>query len=172
MPIRQNRRMDERARRVSTLKRLVEEAGGAAALSRKHPGIDPSYVSQLLNGHRAFGERAARAMEERLGLERGELDREAAGKKSAPRQAREPSLTADEYEILSLWRVLFEDQRTEALTKMRAEAEKARRIEAELRKRNLDKAVPDGEVAKHLPPRPAQRELPIPAPAAKRPGKR
>lgn len=164
--------MDGRARRVDALRRLVAEAGGAAALARTHPGIDPSYISQLLTGHRAFGERAARTMEERLGLQEGELDREDVPKKPTAKQPREPSLTADEYELLSLWRVLFEEQRAELLAKMRVEAEKARRIEAELRKRHLDKAVPDGEVAKHLPPRPAQRELPIPHPAPKRPGKR
>lgn len=170
MPFRQNRRMDERDRRVRALRRLVDEAGGAAALARRHPGIDPSYVSQLLNGHRAFGERAARAMEDRLGLAHGALDLDDSGKQSAVQVAREPSLTADEYEIVSLWRMLLEEQRVETLAKMRAEADKVRRIAAELRKRNLDRAVPDGEVAKHLPPRPAQRELPIPT--TKRPGKR
>lgn len=64
----------EPAIRVQNLRRLVEQAGGPASFSRKHLGIDPTYVSQLLNGHRNFGERAARNMEDKMGVDRGFLD--------------------------------------------------------------------------------------------------
>lgn len=49
--------------RVNNLKRFVEAQGGAASLSRRHEGIDASYLSQLINGHRPFGEKSARNIE-------------------------------------------------------------------------------------------------------------
>jgi hypothetical protein len=66
--------MEERSTRVENLKALVSAAGGIAAFARTHPGVDPTYVSQLINGHRNFGERAARNMETKIGLARGSLD--------------------------------------------------------------------------------------------------
>jgi hypothetical protein len=66
-------------------------------------------------------------------------------------------------EVARLWRTLFEEQRAEILAKMRTEAERAERIIEEMKRRKLYDAVPDHEVAKHLPATPAQRELPIPA---------
>lgn len=36
-------------------------------------GLDASYLSQLLNGHRRLGERAAANLEEKIGLSRGVL---------------------------------------------------------------------------------------------------
>lgn len=56
------------------LRALVESAGGPAEFARTYSQpsadkpIDPSYVSQILNGHRAFGERARRKMAIRAGL--------------------------------------------------------------------------------------------------------
>lgn len=67
--------------RVARLKELVEKAGGIADFVRQYRNeaadkpIDPAHVSQLLGGHRQFGEKAARAMEERAGLESGYFDR-------------------------------------------------------------------------------------------------
>lgn len=49
--------------RVDNLKRFVTEQGGAAALARKYEEIDASYISQLINGHRPFGEKSARNIE-------------------------------------------------------------------------------------------------------------
>lgn len=66
--------MEERNIRVANLKRLVAAAGGTASFVRLHPGVDPTYVSQLINGHRSFGERSARNMEIKIGLDRGSLD--------------------------------------------------------------------------------------------------
>lgn len=63
-----------RAARLAALRRMVEAADGPASFARQHPGVDPTYVSQLLNGHRAFGDRAARNMESRIGLPAGSLD--------------------------------------------------------------------------------------------------
>lgn len=60
--------METREIRVANLRRIVDQAGGPAAFSRLHPGVDPTYISQILNGHRAFGERAARNMEKKLDL--------------------------------------------------------------------------------------------------------
>lgn len=59
------------------LRRLADFIGqneSVAALARKYPKVDPSYISQLLSGERGFGDRAARNMEERCGLPEGYFD--------------------------------------------------------------------------------------------------
>ena len=60
--------------RVDRLKGLIGELS-IAAFCRKFEKIDATYISQILNGHRNFGEKAARTMEERLGLPVGWFDR-------------------------------------------------------------------------------------------------
>lgn len=63
--------------RVAILRKLVVESGGPSAFSRKYSQksadkpIDETYVSQILNGHRSFGETASRNMERRAGLPDG-----------------------------------------------------------------------------------------------------
>ena len=60
--------------RKKKLQALVDDAGTIAAFCRKNFSknadnpINPSYVSQLLNGTRNFGEDAARNMETQLGF--------------------------------------------------------------------------------------------------------
>ncbi|MDA8095290.1 MAG: S24 family peptidase [Betaproteobacteria bacterium] len=60
--------------RVAKLRRLVDEAGGPAAFAKRYSQrdadkpIDETYVSQILNGHRTFGEKAALNMARRAGL--------------------------------------------------------------------------------------------------------
>ena len=68
--------METQKKRVEKLRVLVEKAGGIAAFVRQYNGIDPTYISQLLNGHRSFGERAARNMESKIGVEQGWFDNE------------------------------------------------------------------------------------------------
>lgn len=70
--------MEIRKLRIDNLRALVEKEGSIAAFSRKHDKVDPTYISQLLNGHRSFGEKAARNMESRIGLPVGYLDAGAA----------------------------------------------------------------------------------------------
>lgn len=133
--------------------------------------ISYAQLGQWLSGVRNMTEASARKIERALQLPSGFMDQaptDATG--TTTLRVGEPS--ADEYEIIALWRVLFEDQRTALLATLRTEAERAGRIAEELRKRNLANAVPDGEVAKHLPPRPPQRELPIGGPPPKKPGKK
>lgn len=66
--------MDKNEIRIKKLGALVEKAGGPAAFARKYSiatadkPIDDSYVSQLLNGHRNFGEKASERMAKRAGL--------------------------------------------------------------------------------------------------------
>lgn len=67
--------METKEIRVQKLRELVEQAGGIAAFARRNNGVDPTYVSQLLNGHRSFGEKAARNMEQKVGLHYGYFDR-------------------------------------------------------------------------------------------------
>lgn len=66
--------METQRKRTEKLRALVTKAGGIAAFTRQHNGIDPTYISQLLNGHRSFGERAARNMEAKIGVKPGWFD--------------------------------------------------------------------------------------------------
>ena len=66
--------METQRKRTEKLRSLVTHAGGIAAFARQHNGIDPTYISQLLNGHRSFGERAARNMEAKIGVKPGWFD--------------------------------------------------------------------------------------------------
>ena len=56
------------SRRIRRLRALVGLSGGPAEFCRQHPDIDASYVSQILNGHRAFRDRASLNMARRAGL--------------------------------------------------------------------------------------------------------
>ncbi|TXD63492.1 hypothetical protein FUT88_02270 [Ralstonia sp. TCR112] len=66
--------MDLRARRVEKLRQMVNDAGGPAAFARLHKGVNPTYVSQLLNGAAPFGDRAVEKMEKLIGLPAGTFD--------------------------------------------------------------------------------------------------
>jgi SOS-response transcriptional repressor LexA len=65
--------------RVARLERLIAngqptlQKGQIASFARRHD-LDPNYVWQLLNGVRSFGEKAARKMENQIGLPRKWLD--------------------------------------------------------------------------------------------------
>ena len=54
--------------RVEKLKSFVQEKGGPAAVARKFNDVDASYLSQLINGHRPFGEKSARNLENKFSL--------------------------------------------------------------------------------------------------------
>lgn len=60
--------------RVEILRKIVESAGGPAEFSRKYSrqdadkAIDATYVSQIINGHRAFGDKARLNMARRAGF--------------------------------------------------------------------------------------------------------
>ena len=60
--------------RKLALKRLINASGNSVADFCRSHDLDPSYISQLLNGHRNIGEKAARKIEEKAGLETGFLD--------------------------------------------------------------------------------------------------
>ena len=64
--------------RIENLKALVKKEGGAASLARRFD-VDASYISQLINGHRGFGEKSARSIEEKLKLKSGWLDNNGEG---------------------------------------------------------------------------------------------
>jgi hypothetical protein len=54
--------------RVERLKAFVQDEGGPAAVARKFNDVDASYLSQLINGHRPFGEKSARNLESKFSL--------------------------------------------------------------------------------------------------------
>lgn len=69
--------MDKDTYRLNRLRKLVDDAGGPAKFARlsrsidPNNPIDPTHVSQVLNGHRSFKETAVRNMEIRAGLPPG-----------------------------------------------------------------------------------------------------
>lgn len=59
--------------RKSRLKQLVSDAESISAFARKY-GFDPTYISQMLHGHRNIGEKTARKIEQATGKPLGWLD--------------------------------------------------------------------------------------------------
>lgn len=114
-------------KRRDRLKALVENFGGPAAFARNNSQanadkpIDATYVSQLCQGHRAFGEKAARAMELRAGLPYGYFDSDAETSPLSYRVSDRPpapyidtgkvAVSADEVKLLSAWRKASPDLR-------------------------------------------------------------
>ena len=66
--------MDINALRVKNLRALVDACGGLTELARRLHLSGPSYLSQMLGGHRPIGEKAARKMELQMDLPAGWLD--------------------------------------------------------------------------------------------------
>lgn len=59
---------------VEILRELVKSSGGPALFAKKMSAdkddpIDPTFVSQILNGHRSFGDKARKNMAKRAGLQ-------------------------------------------------------------------------------------------------------
>lgn len=69
--------IDIQAVRRANLILLIDESGGQRALAAKGEDINSTYLSQLVRGKRPIGERAARSLEQKLGLEQNwfEIDR-------------------------------------------------------------------------------------------------
>lgn len=63
--------MDIYQQRIATLKALIGDSS-LKDFSDRHD-LDPSYLSQILNGHRNMGERAAANLEKKIGLPPGAL---------------------------------------------------------------------------------------------------
>lgn len=74
--------MDMNKLRVEALRRVM---GGLtqAEFAERHD-LNASYISQILSGHRSFGERAASNMEKKIGLTAGTLSRPPLGDAEGP----------------------------------------------------------------------------------------
>jgi SOS-response transcriptional repressor LexA len=66
--------MNINAIRLNALRREISHFPTLAAFAR-HYSLDSTYISQLLNGHRNLGEKAARNLEAKLGRPTGSMDR-------------------------------------------------------------------------------------------------
>ena len=66
--------MDMNTIRLDALRREIRNFPTLAAFAR-HYGLDSTYLSQLLNGHRNLGEKAARNLEAKLGWAPHSMDR-------------------------------------------------------------------------------------------------
>lgn len=72
--------MDKIALRRRNLRTAIDAANKKLGLRSdvafcEHFDLNPSHISQLINGHGSFGERAARNLEKKIGLEDGLLDK-------------------------------------------------------------------------------------------------
>lgn len=92
--------MDINQQRVNALKAVM--AGASQKDFANQHGLDASYLSQILNGHRNLGEKAAANLEEKIGLPSGSLVNPAALEKSTSPNA---GLSAIEQLKLSLAKV-------------------------------------------------------------------
>jgi SOS-response transcriptional repressor LexA len=70
----ENMRMDIKVIRIANLRELIRSRSDSAADFARTYGLDPSHISQMMNGHRGFGEKAARKIEAQVGLPSGSLD--------------------------------------------------------------------------------------------------
>lgn len=70
--------------RRSNLRRVVDELGGPTGVAKRLKLSGPSWLSQLISGHRPFTEKTARKFERALGLKQGTLDQENASQHSLP----------------------------------------------------------------------------------------
>lgn len=61
--------------RVQKLRAAIRREGKASEFARKY-GLDATYLSQLMRGHRNFGEKSARNIEDAVGWPAGYLDEE------------------------------------------------------------------------------------------------
>jgi len=100
------------------LDRLIGNHGvhGRIAQFAKANGIDPSYLSQLLNSHRNMGEKAAQTLEDALKLPRGSLDKplnEEVANAAAEQIARD--LGSEAITLLELYKAASPELRTAAL---------------------------------------------------------
>lgn len=85
-----NSRMDTNKLRVDALR--LEMAGMSQADFAEMHDLNPSYLSQVLSGHRSFGERAATNMEKKIGLKPGTLSRPPLKTSQAVMEVREGGL--------------------------------------------------------------------------------
>lgn len=69
-------------------------------------------------------------------------------------------LAPDEEHVITLWRPLLTEQRERVLTLLEQEHRTALSIIAEVKSRGLDRAIPDHEVAHHIPPAPSSAAHP------------
>lgn len=60
--------------RRDSLKALTEREGGTSGLAKRMGWKGPSYVSQLINGHRPISEKTARGIEKKFRLQEGWMD--------------------------------------------------------------------------------------------------
>ncbi len=92
--------MDINKQRVDALKAVM--AGASQKDFANQHGLDASYLSQILNGHRNLGEKAAANLEDKIGLPSGSLVNPVAPEKDAQPKA---SLSAIEQLKMSLAKV-------------------------------------------------------------------
>lgn len=136
--------------------------GSREALIRK-TGLTKGRVSQLFDESQPFGERAARSLAEKLGLQSDAFEADASDTKawfvalSPGSHGEEPSHIAPSElkRLMDDLRDLLPEERDDYLEKIHARAEQMRRYkEAFLQERGIPPPVSDHHVARHIKPAP------------------
>lgn len=140
----------------------VQLRGNRAALIRKS-GLSKGRIAQLLDDEQPFGERAAQTLGRKLGLGANFFD--SSPVEPLPAGAVAVGLAVYDESLQSKWNHLIPEQREEIMAKIDAFVRQNRLAHDQIEAMGLHRYVPDGEVAKHLPLPPAQRELLGPTPA-------
>lgn len=91
-------------------------------------GFSPSYVSQLLSGHRGIGDEVADKIEQRLQLDPGYLDQ----KHDEETVSGALSLSSDERDLLDSWKLLLAEERSDELLRIRQMAQRNQAVMEEL----------------------------------------
>ncbi len=97
--------MEKNEIRVARLRELVDKDGGPAAFAKRtrpeaDKPIDAAFVSQILNGHRAFGEKAAENMARRAGLAKGYFDEPLGNSPGSDTPLEQNTPTDDDYALI------------------------------------------------------------------------
>jgi hypothetical protein len=161
--------MSDATRRTVLLRYLRDTLKGDRAMLIAKSKLTKGRITQLLDPNEPFGEKAGRSLALKLGLPGDYFDRSEPRHGTAMKETPHLGLPDDQRRLLRLWEPLFEDEKQAFLEQLEvAHGNALKRIE-EIRRRGLDKYVPDGEVPGAFT-RPAQRDLPIDLPATARTG--
>jgi hypothetical protein len=124
--------------------------GNREALIRR-TGLTKGRISQLFDEKQPFGERAAMALAEKLGLPAAYFERDQAVHDLAD----EPTLSADELQLLQDMRELLPEDRERVAEEVRSRAEQMRKhATLVLERAGVTSVASDARVAKHIQPAP------------------
>jgi hypothetical protein len=139
--------MSDATRRAALRRYLADKLKGDRATLMRKSGLSKGRITQLFDDEEPFGERAARALAVKCGLEPEYFNHVESD--SAAMQ-----LDPDQIELLRLWEPLFEDQKLELMESLRLAHKHALRAAEEIVKRGLVNTAKPERVAANFKPAP------------------